>query len=109
MIHTAPIPPAAASPIYTANSHSDGRKIGIHSSVFIWMRKARSKSGWPDIAGTLMPVLVRDRETFTQVKKKNRIASNVTSAVKWYIEASGGQMQLNSRSARDSQHRHACR
>jgi hypothetical protein len=46
------------------------------------MRKARSKSGWPDIAGTLTPVLVRDRETFMQVKKKNRIASSVTRAVR---------------------------
>ena len=69
MIQTAPIAAAIESQIYIANSHSEGRKIGSHSSVLSWMRKARSKSGCPDIAGTWMPVLPRSFATLRAVRK----------------------------------------
>ena len=52
-----------------ANSHSEGRKIGIHSSVFICTRYTRSKSGLPDMAGTLMPNATRAFDTWIEVKK----------------------------------------
>jgi hypothetical protein len=42
-----------------ANSQTEGRKIGIHSSVFICTRNTRSKSGLPVMAGTLMPNATR--------------------------------------------------
>jgi hypothetical protein len=52
-----------------ANSHSEGRKIGIHSSVFICTRNTRSKSGLPDMAGALMPNAARALDTRMEVKK----------------------------------------
>ncbi len=64
-----PIAAAKRSFQYNADSHNEGKKIGSHSSVFVWARIVRSNRSSPVITGARIPTFTRVRETCAAIQK----------------------------------------
>src|ERR1700761_2284802 len=78
--HRTPKAPAHTGKPYIDASQSTGRNITLASSVFIWMRQARSKPGCPLIAGAFTPYRVRALPTSHKVANCSNTLSKVTRA-----------------------------
>src|SRR5436190_13752416 len=68
--------------LYVAAIHRQGRNSTVDSSVFWCARNARSKSGWPVVAGALIWYLPRARPT-------SQVAITSSSTLSSVINAAG--------------------
>ena len=73
-----------------ANNHSEGRNSISCSSVFCWMRNARSNSGAPLVAGAFTPYFRRACPVLAVTEKYTSSASSVTAVLQWKASTTGG-------------------
>src|SRR5450631_1276033 len=92
-IQASPVSATSVVPLYRAASQRAGRNTTEFSSVFICTRNARSKAGWPVVAGAAMACAARARPTSTATPISRRRLSSVMMAgqVKDVMRCSGGE------------------
>src|SRR5690349_11391985 len=69
---------------YAAKIQTDGMKMTRFSSVLMWTRYVRSKSGWPVVAGAATPYFVRAKPTSAPITMYSISANTIvtyTSAI----------------------------